>query len=107
MKLLDVLSLNLKEWPKGAYSLGQAVGGQLHANDKEGILLFHTEESYPTPQGKPFYAGEVTKEQWENAMRNTKFNLEESLEDILDGQPAVLSNGLIAKVIQDLRDTKK
>ena len=67
MKLLDVLAKEMKEWPEGGYSVGQATDGTLHVNNKRGILLYHTTEAYSQPSAGNYYDDEVTEDMWENA----------------------------------------
>lgn len=117
MKLLEILQKELTEFPEGMLYAVQDYDGEVkfgkHSQptlSDSGIWQRREDGNCSSIPGlelaEDWDSAIVTKDTWENAMRNTKFNLEESLEDILDGHPAVLRNGLIAKVIQDLRDTK-
>lgn len=71
MKLLDVLVKDMKEWPEGGYSVGQASDGTLHVDDKHGEMLYHTKDSYSQPSVWGFYTDVVTKDMWERGkMKN-------------------------------------
>lgn len=72
MKLLDVLAKEMKGWPEGGYSVGQAADGTLHVNGKRGILLYHTKKAYSQPSAGKFYADVVTKDMWENSRVKSK-----------------------------------
>lgn len=67
MKLLDVLAKEMKEWPEGGHSVGQATDGTLYVNDARGEFLYHTTEAYSQPSVGKFYTDEVTKDMWEDA----------------------------------------
>lgn len=67
MKLLDVLAKEMKEWPEGGYSVGQATDGTLHVNNKRGKFLYHTKDAYSQPSVGSFYTDDVTKDMWDNA----------------------------------------
>lgn len=63
--LLEVLAKHLNEWHSDAHSIGQACGGQLHLNERSGALIRHTEEFYPVKKNGSYFAGAITKEQWQ------------------------------------------
>lgn len=70
MTLLEMLAVNMAEWPKvngvDVYSIGQAVDGTLHYDDVYGELIGRSEESYPQLDKGKFFCGTVNKKQWEN-----------------------------------------
>lgn len=72
MKLLDVLAKEMKEWPEGGYSVGQATDGTLHVNGKRGGFLYHTTGAYSQPSAGEYYTDEVTKDMWECAKVKSK-----------------------------------